>query len=127
MIGAHEPGAVRHGRDGAASHGSDRARRTPRVDGYAEGCQHGDVDPPFAGRSTIWFDPHMGQTAIRPNWRLMGCKEAVMIGTRIAGFTIRLLHPAFNIAALWSVTAGLIGHSQGGQQDDRQQFQPRRR
>ena len=97
------------------------------VDGYAEGCQHGDVDPPFAGRSTIWFDPHMGQTAIRPNWRLMGCKEAVMIGTRIAGITIRLLHPAFHIAALWSVTAGLIGHSQGGQQDDRQQFQPRRR
>ena len=48
-----------------------------------------------------------------------------MIGTRIAGFTIRLLHLAFNIAG--AVTAGLIGHSQGGQQDDRQQFQPRRR
>jgi hypothetical protein len=48
-----------------------------------------------------------------------------MIGTRIAGFAIGLLHPAFNIAALWSVTAGPIGRSQGGQEDDRQQFQPR--
>ena len=85
------------------------------VDGYAEGCQHGDVDPPFAGRSTIWFDPQtkMGQTAIRPNWRLMGCKEAVMIETRIAELPIGLTHPAFIIAALWSVIAGTIGRSQG--------------
>jgi hypothetical protein len=57
------------------------------VDGYTEDWQHDDVDPrPFSGQSMIWFGPqtNRGQIAIRPNSWLMGCKEAVMIGTRIA-------------------------------------------
>ena len=56
---------------------------------------------------------NIGQIATRPNSRLMVCKEAVMIETRIAELPIGLTHPAFIIAALWPVIAGTIGRSQG--------------